>query len=507
MIGLKTKMEPQGLQRKLTESSVFVHSNDKKVISKVRRAIKSAIVQAELTGKYLVVGISGGPDSVSLLDGLVSLRDELNLTLHAAHLNHGLRSEAAKKDADFVAKLSEVYGVSHTPGYVDVPKLRRQQKLSVEEAARLARYDFLGRVTADLNADAIVLGHTASDQAETVLLNIIRGTGLSGLRGMEMISQRTFSGHSNRLFRPLLKLSRKEILDYCEARNLEPRWDETNASEELARGRLRQVLLPELEQLNPSVEKALVRLSENVSRDLLFIEEQTESFWKKTTQVHNQSVLITRKIFASLSQTLQMGILRKAVATVKGNLDDLEQNHIESMARLICGPVGRSLDLPGGVSFSVGYQSATLSIGSDLCSASPKLEGKNPLSAQGVTQIGQWKFHADVCSLGQGSSFSDRSEAFPDGLTARFSLRLLSTPLFVRSRERGEYFQPLGMSGHKKLQDFMVDSKIPRRARQAVPLVVTPDDIVWVVGWRIADWAKVRQEDSECLEIRAEFVS
>ncbi|MBM3945535.1 MAG: tRNA lysidine(34) synthetase TilS, partial [SAR202 cluster bacterium] len=425
----------------------------KRRIALVRRAVREAVAQADLRGA-LVVGVSGGPDSFALFDALHAQADGLGLRLHVAHLDHGLRA-SAKDDARFVQALCGERGVPCTMGSADVPKLRREKKLSVEEAARIARYDFLGSVAKKTGAGAIALGHTASDQAETVLLNIVRGAGLTGLRGMDTLSRRTLAGHPVLLFRPLLTLSRADTRAYCDAAGLEPRVDETNDSPDLARGRLRSQLLPALSGMNPSIEQALTRLAANASRDLGYIEAQAAAAWERVAKAKDGVVEIDRKALLALPDALRWHLLRAAVAAARGDLDSLEQNHVEGMARLVRGRAGRSLDLPGGLVFAVGYDTATIRpAGAHTAHPAHGNTGETRLVVPGVTEWGGWRFHASVRPLPRPDEPSETNSAFPDGLTALLSARLADAPLTVRTRKRGELFLPLGMKQPKKLQDF-----------------------------------------------------
>jgi tRNA(Ile)-lysidine synthase len=472
------------------------HSMDK-VIASLHRHVRQALERSGLTdGKRLVVAVSGGPDSLALLYALHHLRGELGLELHGAHLDHGLRGEASRADARFVAETFRSLGVPFTVEDADVASFRRERGLSLEDAAREVRYAFLFRVAADQQADAIALGHTSDDQAETVLLHLIRGSGLAGLRGMEPATRRALAGHETILARPLLEVSRRETAAYCRAMGLEPRLDESNLSPELGRNRLRLELLPILKRYNPAVRDALARLSRSVAQDLAFIEAQVEAEWDRVARFSDKSLELDRNAFARLPPAIQSHMLRRAVLSVKGDLEDVEQNHIADMVRLMAGPAGKSLDLPGGIRFSVGYAEAMLTPTSrgDLCPL-PPLEGEHPLNIPGETTLPGWRVSARLIPLparGEGEA----------SYTAILDYTSLGGRLWVRPRRPGDRFQPLGMAQPKRLQDFMVDSRIPRAWRDRVPLVVSPRGIVWVVGWRIAEWARVKDEEGLKLELR-----
>ena len=473
-----------------------------KTVALLHRRVKAALAKSGLSGKSLVVAVSGGPDSLALVHAIHHLRDELGLRLHGAHLDHGLRGDASRADARFVAGTFDRLSIPYTHETADVGSVRRGRRLSLEEAAREVRYAFLSRVSDEQHADAVAVGHTADDQAETVLMHVIRGSGLTGLRGMEILTRRPSNGGELVLVRPLLSSSRRDTADYCRALALEPRHDETNASSELTRNRIRAELLPLLEEYNPAIRDALVRLSHSAAQDVDLLESEVQAVWEDTVRQDRDGVAVNRAAFARLAPALQSHLLRRAVRTVKGDLTDVEQNHVEDMARLMAGPAGRSLDLPGGIRYSVGYDEAVLRPPeTDPCLLVP-LEGEYPLDVPGETLLPGWLVTAGF--VGPGCHPPETSDLRRDTIeehTAYLDYDALDGQLWVRSRIAGDRFQPLGMSQPKKLQDFMVDSKIPRARRDRVPLVVSPRGIAWVVGWRIAEWAKVRGDEARLLEL------
>ena len=495
-----------------------------KVIKHVHRRVSAALGQSGLApGKTLIVAVSGGPDSLALLHVLCHLGDAFGLRLHGAHLDHGLRGASSKSDASFVAEVFRGLGMSSTVEEADVNAFRRQNRISLEAAAREVRYNFLARVAANNHTDAIALGHTAGDQAETILMHIIRGSGLTGLRGMLPVTMLNFGGRPARLVRPLLHVSRAEILEYCRARGLEPRLDESNFSLDLDRNRIRLELLPLLEQYNPAIRDALVRLSDSAAQDMDYLKSETDRVWHETARRDESSVTLTRGSFSRLPPALQSQLLRRAMMEVKGDIEDVRHSHIQDMARLMAGPAGRTLDLPGNTRLSVSYESAILAPSDRDHYPLPPLEGQNELEIPGQTLLAGWRVLARLVDprqefderLGtekpgcgpdaattQNSNLRRRPvQAFPSPVTACLNYSSLGGPLWVRSRMPGDRFQPLGMSPAKKLQDFMVDSKIPRLLRDRVPLVTSPRGIVWVVGWRIAEWARAGGEGGQNLEL------
>lgn len=458
------------------------------------------------SGGLLVVAVSGGPDSLALLYALHHLREDLALRLHCAHLDHGLRGDASIADAEFVAGTCRELGIGFTVDRADVSSFSKRCRLSLEEAAREVRFAFLAGVAKEQRADAIALGHTADDQAETVLMRILRGTGITGLRGMEPRSRRVIAGVEVVLLRPLLGIDRRTTEEYCRAMRLRPRRDESNLSPKMTRNRVRTELLPLMEQYNPAVRGALIRLSRSAARDAAYIEAETDTVWRGLARRVRGGVALDKTALLESAPALQSSLLRRAVLEVKGDLRNIDLSHVDDMVRLADGPAGRSLDLPGGVRFSVGYSDVRLAPPGDAPEPLPSLGGQHDLAVPGETVLPGWTASARILD-GNASFESTGSDDSPDEAigrehTAYLDFDSLGGRLCVRSRVDGDRFQPLGMSQTKKLQDFMVDSKIPRAWRDSVPLVVSPRGIAWVVGWRIAEWAKVRHRNGRCLELR-----
>ncbi len=480
-------------------------------VDRLDREVEAALRGSAPAAKKLVVAVSGGPDSLALLHALLHLRAPLGLKLHGAHLNHGLRGDAGAKDAAFVADSFSRAGIPYAAENADVASYRAAHRLSLEEAARDVRYAFLARVYGDQGTDAVVLGHTADDQAETILMHLIRGSGLSGLRGMETSSVRRVEGSEVPFVRPLLDVPRQDTEAYCSALGLVPRTDESNRSPDFTRNRIRTELLPLLEELNPAVRSALVRLSRTAARELSYLDAVVDGVWSDASELHDDRAILDRRAVNRLAPAPRAHLLRRAIAAVKSDLDGVRLQHIDEMMRLLEGSAGRFTHLPGGLRFHVGYDDAVVATAdAELCPL-PPLDGEHELAVPGETDIGDWNVITRLVDQRmRGSSPTDLVRpAAPLGglrqapveLTARLSYRAVAAQVTVRSRRPGDRVQPLGMAGHKKLQDFMVDAKIPESWRDRVPLLVTPRGIAWVAGYRIANWARVTPDDTRVFEI------
>ena len=491
-----------------------MNSANRAVIDALERRVAAALREYDFADRKLLVAVSGGPDSLALLHALYRVRVEFGLKLHGAHLNHKLRGAESDGDAEFVADTFRRLGMPFTAGSVDVAAYRSKHKLSLEDAARRVRYSFLAKALAEEGADAIALGHTADDQAETVLMHIIRGSGLNGLRGMGTLDQRTIDSIPVTLFRPLLGTRRAETQAYCRAVGVEPRIDASNSSPEFLRNRVRLELLPLLEHMNPSVRDALLRLSANAVQDSDYIRVQADVVWGDVARVDGSGVV--RLDAAALGRqhaAIQSHILRRAIETVGG---EVTQRHTLDMLGLIGGAPGKILHLTGGLTFVTGYGEAYVGRAEeveDMLAPLPAIQGEHALAAPGEIRVGVWLIGTSV-EVGVNEqdwhNFSIHPNSPPEreGMTVSevMDMDCVGDRLWVRGRLPRDRFQPLGMEGSKSLQEFMIDARIPRRWRDGLPLVVSERGVVCVPGWRIAHWARVTEVTRRVLRLRVTYM-
>jgi tRNA(Ile)-lysidine synthase len=472
--------------------------------------------------EIVVVGVSGGADSVCLLHVLAKWQKGLGIKLHVAHLNHQLRGVESEADAKYVSNLAGSLGIPITIDRQDVAAYRIERNFSVEEAARELRYAFLAKVAREVGANRIGIGHTRDDQVETILMHILRGTGITGLCGLAPCSPMAYDSQgmslpakqSNLLIiRPLLDVAREETTSYCQEHQLDPRIDSSNRSLSFFRNRLRLQLLPLLRQYNPSVDQALLRLADIAKEDSALIEQQSYELWDEVVRQENKAIHLDRKQIASLPIALQRQLLRAAVTKLAGDTRDIEASHIEAARSLLNKPVGKRISLPHELVCQGGYN--------ELVITSPARQSQLPpcpfpplsdeffLKVPGKTVFPGWNVIASIVGERVDSPpsrgvLSTNGETGQSNLIADFDLHETGTELFVRQRRPGDRFQPLGMNMPKKLYEFMVDAKIPRSWRGRIPIVCSPQQIIWVAGWRIDDRVKTTEASKEIL--RLEFI-
>jgi tRNA(Ile)-lysidine synthase len=427
---------------------------------------------------------------------LASLSETLGIKLHIAHLDHLLRGAESDDDADYVSALAHELGIPATVERREVKAYQKEHRLSLEEAAREVRYTFFSEVACSLGVDTVAVGHTADDQIETILMHLVRGTGLAGLRGMQPLStMRSSGGVELKIVRPLLEVTGEETEAYCAARGLTPRSDSSNLLPNQLRNKIRSQLIPLLREYNPDIDKALLRMASAADSDLAYIEKEVSRVWGKVTREQPDGIAIDGMGFAKLHPALQRHLVRSVLQHLLGDLQDIESVHIESLLDALAKPAGKKLSLPRGLAFHGDYSYGLITTNKTLLCPFPALEGEHRLNIPGETELGGWKVRSSI--LNRRPKKGSEEE-----LKACFDLDVVGEELTVRGRRRGDRFQPLGMESPKKLQDFMVDAKISRSRRDHVPLVCSPQHIIWAVGWRIDHRARVTPSTRRvlCLE-------
>jgi len=449
-------------------------------------------------GEKLVVAVSGGADSVCLFHILVKLQEELKVKLHVAHLNHQLRGAESEADADYVSDLAQKWGIPATIERRDVKGYQKQQRLSLEEAAREVRYRFLTEVARAIGARQVAVGHTRDDHIETILMHLIRGAGTRGLRGLQLYTEWQSEAGSLIVIRPLLEVSHQETGDYCRQHQLAPRLDASNLSLSPLRNRVRQQLLPLLQSYNPGIAEALLRTGRITGEDIDFLDREIARLWDRIARQEGETIVLDKKKFDRLPSTLKRYLLRASAERLLGSAKDIEMRHIEEMMAALGKPAGKRLSLPGGLIFSLGYDQYQLT--SDLADLSPlpKLEGEVQLNIPGETRLAGWRIEATIIDP---SLVREGAELIKRDFTAYFDLAKTGNKLLVRPRRRGDRFQPLGLPQPKKVGEFMIDAKIPQAWRGEIPIVCSPEQIVWVVGWRIDDRVKVSENTKQVLRL------
>ncbi len=449
-------------------------------------------------GGGLLVGVSGGPDSVALLHILKTLQSDLEIDrLTVAHFEHGLRGVESLEDRIFVEKLAADLGMECRCEAEDVRAVARQMRLSLEMAARLCRHRFFQDLATSMGGTPIALAHSANDQAEEVLMRLCRGTGPSGLGGMR---PREGSG----IVRPLLFASRTEIMHYLHELGVTYRLDSSNQVPACQRNRIRLEVMPLLENiLHPGIVGCIERHTRLVRDEEEYWEATLASLWPKVCVVESTHEIRLHGLeLHNLHPALLRRALRRAVERLQGHLLGIFADHIAKLCALLrSGCSGRRIHLPGPLR-------AEIQAGDLILTSGGSAGGRSSLPQEPllIESTGSWPWGKlmlklqlmarEDLTLPQDFRRAGRTRAFLDADGIQW-------PLCLRGWQPGDRFKPLGLSGHKKLQDFFVDLRIPRESRRNIPILCDREKICWIVGYRLDERVKVTSRTQRVLFVEA----
>lgn len=435
----------------------------------------------------VLVAVSGGPDSVALLHFLKHISSMYDLSLHVFHLNHLIRGNKADEDAKFVEALAQSFGVPVTLMRFDVPGLAKREKLSIEEAARKVRYELMDEVAAEIGAQRVALGHHADDQVETFLMRLIRGSGLEGLKSMLPVR-----GH---FIRPFIDVTKEDILTYIEENQLSYRIDASNEDVSLLRNRIRHELVPLLTDYNPQLKGSLLKTIEIVREDQAHLDELTNGIFNVLADTGEGIVRMPIQGLIAQPVAIQRRLARRCIRWVKSNLRGIEFKHVQAILDgLENVPVRIELELPDNVIVFTEYE--RLVFGKKQRFEPVQVE-PTKLVIPGTSRVATLGVEIDAEYIGPEGLVFEKN-----GTVAHLDAAKVGDELRVRNRRPGDSFKPFGMLGEKKLQDFFVDQKVPRRERDKVPIITHDSDIVWVAGFRIDERFRITEDTDRVLVLR-----
>lgn len=445
----------------------------------------------------IIVAVSGGTDSLCLLHLLLQIcgpgKHYTGVSLHAAHLDHMLRGKVSADEARAVAHMLEDWNVPFTIGQIDVAELAKAEKCSLEEAARSARYRFLREIA---RGKSIAVAHHADDQVETLILHWLRGSGLNGMVGMLPRQQD--------IIRPLLAITRAETSAYCQAQGITPMEDLSNNDPRFLRNRIRHEVIPLLRNLNPGIQRTLLRNAEAIQIDLDWLESQVDICWENVIlSTQAEAIKLDTHALLALPQSLQRHLLRRVTARLCAGQSPLEPRHFLLIERLLTERADRqerSLDLPQRL--RVVQQSAVLTIEHSPTlrpgdSKTTRLSENLPLSLAIPGEVAipgtQWLIRTEILSedltarVGEALKLEDWPTVWQllgprSPLTVYIDGERTGTHLLARTRLAGDRIQPLGMEVEKRVQDIFVDQRVPRGTRATTPLIFSETHCLWVTG-------------------------
>ncbi len=436
-------------------------------------------------GDRVIVGLSGGADSVCLLVILNELKKEFNMELFAVHIHHGLRGSEADRDSRYAQELSESLGVPFVCVHVKAAEYAKEHGMSEEEAGRYLRYHILEQERIRVNGTRIAVAHHAGDQVETVLYNLFRGSGLKGLGGMRP--------ERGVIIRPLLFAEKREILEFLEERGISHCEDSTNASGDYVRNRLRGEIIPAVtERINRNACGNVLRAAEAAYEADAYLEKVAkrlieESAMRKMKTAESggdessgqevKAIAMPVSILLENDDIIRRYVIRLMISEMSRSLKDITSTHVKDTAGLLHSTVGHRIDLPGGLYAERSYEELWLKREAD------KEEKQLP------------KLQTTVFSYEKGQEFPK------NGYTKWFDYDKINNALCVRFRETGDYIMLAG-GGKKTVKAFMIDEKIPKEERDRIPLVADGSHILWIIGYRISEYYKITGNTHTVIQIQ-----
>lgn len=462
----------------------------------VAEQVKQVIADEALihNGDCIVVAVSGGPDSVALLHILFSLKEQYGWSLVVAHVNHRFRGEEADRESDFVAELAATLGLPCEVGIIDVPAYIAQSGLNGQVAAREKRYEFLHRVAEQYGAQRIALAHHAGDQAETVMMRIIRGTGPTGLAGIPERRKEKYV----ELIRPLLRIKKEDLIAYCHNHQISYCTDSSNLKRSYLRNVVRLDILPYLQQFNEQLPDALCRLAEVMRDEENYMHQETLQVMNDLVEQREHEYSFDRIGFIRLSIALQRRVI-KLILNYLVFEESLDFAKLETVRELIVreSPTTQTLGLYPNLHIVREYNRISFMKKLDQPEAFfyrlERLEDTTAVNAGNMSLT----FRAM-------DRFADELE-YKSDYEAWFDLEQLSFPIIIRSRQNGDRIELFGLNGSKKVKNMFIDAKVPPRARNHIPILSDDEHrILWIPGFRQSRHAGVNAGTQRILHVKAE---
>lgn len=438
----------------------------------------------------IILGLSGGHDSMFLLYLLMDIKKKIFFNLFLAHVNHGVRGEDALNDELFVKTIAKDLGLECFSIRADMSARAKEKNISQEEAGREIRYGFFRKIIKDLGKGKIAVAHNKKDQAETLLLRIMRGTGVDGLKGMDF--------KTGDIIRPILDIDRWEIEKYIKDHAIKTVIDKTNLENIYSRNKVRLEMIPYIEEnFNPNIVDTLFRLSESARVDNEFLESYTEDRYHKILKKREKKKIVL-KMDELLNEhmSIKKRIIRRAIFDLKTSLQGIEEIHVASVVDLFSkGQTGKKLNLPVKLIARVSYNDLIIEkeklIEANLSKPS-KIElkfGENLLEGYNL------KIYLEILDK------KDLNLKKTYRNIKYFDYNKIKDKLFIRTRLNGDAFIPFGMKGSKKIKDYFIDEKIPRQVREEIPLLVDEKNIIWVIGYRTSEIYRIDEETEKFLRV------
>jgi tRNA(Ile)-lysidine synthetase, N-terminal domain/tRNA(Ile)-lysidine synthetase, C-terminal domain len=443
--------------------------------------IKENILNKQLLEKYehVLVGLSGGADSIALVNILLNLKEELEIEVSAIHINHGIREKEADEDEQFCREFCKKKQIKFYSKKVDVNKYAIEHALSSEEAGRLLRYKYFEDCKKDIGASKIATAHHMDDSAETILFNLFRGTGISGISGI--------TRNYNNIIRPLLIVTRQEIENYLMQNNISFRTDSTNLTDMYTRNKIRRnILAYARENINPKATEHICNLADDIEEILDLINCEVENFLTEYAIIEQTRIKMPIESLLKTTAVIRKEIIRKSIASIKTEgLKNIKRSHILSVERLIFGQSGKSLEFTENIQIKRVFENLIIE-----------------LINNDEIKIEETKFNVKNVPLFEMSVFEyKKNDKIPKNTyTKWFDYDKISGMPIIRTKQEGDYIAIKG--GHKKIKRCMIEHKIPSELRAEIPVVAYENHVIWLVGYRISESVKIDINTKKILQIK-----
>ncbi len=455
--------------------------------------VRSYVLQHNMLslGDRIVVGVSGGADSVCLFDVLIKLSKEYNLSLFVVHVNHGIREEEASIDQDFVEELCKKHNITYSCVKEDVPSIAKKEGLSEEEAGRNARYKAFNNSYIENKCTKIAVAHNKNDNAETFLFNLFRGSGITGLTGIPPVR--------DSIIRPLLCLEREEIELYLSKNHISYRIDSTNLTQEYSRNKIRNKILAYGKK---EINNGIIEHISNSARMLKEIEEfilnNMENAFEKIVYEGEEKYSINTNEFNKLDIVIKKELVREVIKRLTNSLKDIDSTHIKMIIALSDKQVGKSIDLPYGIVAVKGYDNIVFRKSYKDKEKDQKGEFE-PITLQVPGSISMP--HSNKIIIAKLKKYQKGMGIPKEGYTKWFDYDKIDNAVLLRTRQEGDFIQINSQGSRKKLNSLFIDDKIPKENRDAVPLITDGSHVIWIIGGRISEKYKLTEDSKTILEI------
>lgn len=438
----------------------------------------------------VIVGVSGGPDSMCLLNILISLRCELKIEIAVAHVNHCLRGEFSDGDQKYVQSYCYDNGIAFYSKKIDVSTISKENSISCETAGRIERYKFFEELMQKLKFQKIALAHNANDQAETVLMRMMRGTGLEGITGIKPVRDKV-------IVRPIIEVKRETIEKYCLDNNLNPRIDKTNFENIYTRNKIRLELIPFMrENFNPEIVGALNRLASTLRVDNEYLEMLATQKYKHFCDIKLDKIIIRSEAFNENIAILTR-IIRQSLSQMSGNLKNFDKIHIYDIIKIQKHSTGGRITLPNNINAINNYGDIEI-----VCTEEKKYEfdefnyklrlGENHITELNMDISLKLIKKEEILNINSGK------------LIKYFNYDRINGDIVLRNKKDGDKITPLGMNGSKKLKNIFIDLKVPRQKRNKIPLLIFNGEIAWIIGYKMSEAFKIDENTNNIIEVKIE---